>query len=407
MKIALYHNLTSGGSKREAYEFARQFVQHGHIVDVYCPATANEDFLPLEGIARRTVTVELKYRDNTAGRMPLLRKYRDLWILEQNLAESQRVAEHLAGQIDAQHYDFVFVHHDQPVQSPYLLRYLKTPSVYYCAEPMREFYEPPIVRTYQQPHSRAARWQQRWYAPAKWLERRTIQNHDFRNAHAARLLLTNSHFSAESIYRAYGLRARVVYLGADAEKFRPLDLAREEFVLSVGAISPLKGYDFLVKALGCVAEELRPALILVGNTASQGEVRLLEQLALAHNVSLQIRVNVSDEDLVRLYNRARAFVYAPIMEPFGFAPLEAMGCETPVVAVREGGVRESVQDGETGLLTEREPQLFAMALTRVLTDMNRARCLGESGRKRVLAFWTWEHAFQRLLESIGAIKEHG
>ena len=91
--------------------------------------------------------------------------------------------------------------------------------------------------------------------------------------------MTNSCFSAESIYRAYGLRSRVVYLGVDADQFSPAANGREDFVLSVGAVSPLKGYDFIVHALGKVPAKARPRLVIVGNTASGGERRYLEALA--------------------------------------------------------------------------------------------------------------------------------
>jgi glycosyltransferase involved in cell wall biosynthesis len=402
MNLALYHNLTSGGSKREAYEFAKQFVAHGHTFDLYHPRAADEDFLPLTHLARQTYVYDLQTAAPFDGRLPLLRKYVDLYRLKKNLDASRALAFHIAQEIDAREYDFVFLHHDQPVQSPYLLNFLQTPSVYYCAEPMREFYEPPIPRPYTEPQTRAERWQKKWYAPQRALRRRLIQTADARNVRAAKLLLTNSFFSAESIYRAYGLRARVVYLGVDAETFRPLDVPRENFVLSVGAISPLKGYDFLLEALSHVPEPLRPELVLVGNTASQGETLYLQKLAGARHVTLRFRVNVREDELVQLYNRARALVYAPILEPFGFAPLEAMACETPVVAVREGGVRESVREGETGLLVERDAQDFAHALTRILDNRTLARCLGERGRQYVLEFWTWQAAFQRMLDAIAA-----
>ncbi len=400
MHIALYHNLASGGSKREAYEFARQFAAYGDSFDLYCPRTANEEFLPLTNLARQVFTFDLNLTRPFEGSLPLLRKYVDLYRLKKNLDASRALATRTAEKIDAGKYDFVFLHHDQPVQSPYLLNFLKTPSVYYCAEPMREFYEPPIPRPYLEPHSRMEQWQRRWYAPARALRRRMMQTADARNVQAAKLLLTNSFFSAESIYRAYGLRARVVYLGVDTKKFRPLDMQRENFVLSVGAVSPLKGYDFLIQALGQIDAAFRPPLVIVGNTASAGEVNYLRAVAEQLAVTVEFRVNVAEDELVQLYNQARALVYAPTLEPFGFAPLEAMACETPVVAVREGGVRESVCDGETGLLTARDTQAFAETLMRVLQDHAFAARMGKAGRARVLEFWTWGHAYARLLEHL-------
>jgi glycosyltransferase involved in cell wall biosynthesis len=77
-----------------------------------------------------------------------------------------------------------------------------------------------------------------------------------------------------------------------------------------------------------------------------------------------------------------------------------MACETPIVAVREGGVQESVVDGETGWLVAREPEEFAAALLRILSDPAQARSMGKNGREQVLAQWTWEQAYERLIENV-------
>ncbi len=400
MRVALYHNLGSGGSKREAHELTKQLVRAGHQVDLYRPSTANEQFLPLNGLVREEFVEYLDLIPDLSLRLPGLRKYADLVNLQRNLRRLDHLAQLMAVKIDARNYSFVFAHHDRIVQSSYLFRYLKTPSVYYCNEPMRQFYEPAISRPYKQADNRLNRAQRAWYAPERWMRNTLVRRADRANVQHASVLLTNSHFSAESIHRAYGLRAGVAYLGVDSERFRPLRLERDNFVLSVGAISPLKGYDFLIKALGKIPVAQRPRLVIVGNTASQGETRYLEELAGKRGVQIVFRVNVDDDELVRFYSEASAFVYAPVREPFGFAPLEAMACETPVVAVKEGGVCESVVDDVTGWLVEREPEQFAAALSRVLSDPRRARCMGKNGREQVLAQWTWEQAYERFVENI-------
>jgi glycosyltransferase involved in cell wall biosynthesis len=399
MKVALYHNLTSGGSKREAYEFARQFVRHGHTLDLYHPSTANEEYLPLGQIVHQSLTFELYLRGDYSGRLPLLRRYVDLINLSLNLNRLRQLAQRIAAQIDAGGYDFVLAHHDRIVQSPYLFRFLKTCSAYYCAEPMREFYEPPVARPYLEPRCRTDYLQRKWYSPARRMQQALIKTEDRRNIQFASMLLTNSYFSAESIYRAYGLRARVSYLGVDTAKFKPLNLQRQDFVLSVGAVSPLKGYDFLIEAMGMVPANGRPRLVIVGNTASVGEMNFLRQMAEYYRVNVDFCINVSEEKLVLLYNQARALVYSPVLEPFGFAPLEAMACATPVIAVREGGVRESVIDGETGFLVPRDPALFAEALGRALRDASLAKTLGQNGCAHVLGLWTWDHAYAHFMEN--------
>jgi len=129
MKIALYHNLTSGGSKREAYEFTRRFIDAGHLVDLYAPCTADEAFLPLEEVVRRTYRFDIDLIPPISGRVPGIRKYLDLAALQINLNRIQALARKIAQTIDGEGYDFVFLHHDQIVQSPYLLRYLNWAQV--------------------------------------------------------------------------------------------------------------------------------------------------------------------------------------------------------------------------------------------------------------------------------------
>lgn len=402
MRIALYHNLTSGGSKREAYEFARQFVRAGHTLHLFRPSTANEQFLALAEFVERDFVFDLRLIRDLPLRFPGLTRYFDFAAFFVNLRRLRLVAKEIAHAIDSGGYDFVLVHHDAIVQSPYLLRYLESPSAYYCAEPMREFYEPPVTRPYQRPQTLLGRAQFAWYAPVRALRSRVVKSQDRRNVQAAKLLLTNSEYSARSIQRAYQLSARVSYLGVDAEKFRPLNLPRADFVLSVGAVAPLKGYDFLVQALAQIPSRERPRLLIVGNTASTAEANYLQDLAQQNQVALEIRVDVSEQELVCLYNQARALVYAPIREPFGFAPLEAMACATPVVAVNEGGVRESVVHGESGFLVERDARAFAQALMNVLSNASLAQRLGARGREMILQSWTWEMAAARLWRNLSA-----
>jgi glycosyltransferase involved in cell wall biosynthesis len=140
---------------------------------------------------------------------------------------------------------------------------------------------------------------------------------------------------------------------------RPLDLEKRNFVLSVGSLTPLKGFDFLIRAMAELPEAGRPRLVIVSNFQNPPEKTYLEGLAGELHVELELLNNVSDQRLVELYNQAKMVLYAPVREPFGLVPLEAMACGTPVVGVCEGGVLETVLDGETGILVERDLQLFS------------------------------------------------
>ena len=90
------------------------------------------------------------------------------------------------------------------------------------------------------------------------------------------------------------------------------------------------------------------------------------------------------------------------MEPFGFVPLESMACGTPVVGVREAGVRESVIHGVTGVLTERDTQAFAAALSKILAEPAWANELGQNGLRYAQKAWTWEASLDQLEASLQA-----
>ena len=209
-------------------------------------------------------------------------------------------------------------------------------------------------------------------------------------------IVTNSYFSREVILRAYGLNAFVSYLGTDIDLFRPLDEPREDFVLSVWSCIPQKGFDFLIRSLGRMDPRQRPKIVVVANASNLHWEAYLFKLAATLNVVLSIKKCISDSELVRLYNRARLLVYAPYLEPFGLAVLEAMACGTPVIAVKEGGVRESIVHNETGILTERDEEAFAQAISDLLQDDLQRERLARRALEVVRNFWTWQHAAERL-----------
>ncbi|MGE0463950.1 MAG: glycosyltransferase, partial [Vicinamibacterales bacterium] len=232
--------------------------------------------------------------------------------------------------------------------------------------------------------------------PLPGMYRSRLRHTDRANLRRADTVLVNSRFMAGTIREVYGVDAQVSYLGVDTGHFRPLGLARRPFVLSVGSLTPLKGFDFLVEALACCPTERRLRLVIVSNFANAPERGHLEQLARSRRVEIELVTHAREDDLVRLYNEAVLVAYAPVREPFGLVPLEAMACGTPVVAVAEGGIPESVIDGRTGLLTGRDPRAFAAAIDRVIADAGLAKQYGDEGRAHVSREWTWERAAARL-----------
>ena len=387
MKVAVYHNLPSGGGKRALYEMTRRLAAR-HTIDVYTLSCAEHDFCDLQPFAQRHVVTPFK--PLPLARWPFGRINQGLRTL--TLIRVHRLQQQIARQIDAAGYDVVFTHNCQFIQSPSVLTFLRTPSVYYCGEPPRLIYEPRIARPYD-----SLTRQQRavnLIDPFPALYRTVLARLDRKNVRAATCVLANSAYTRESLYRAYGIFAHIGFLGVDAERFRPLALPRENFIVSVGMINPQKGFDFLICSLALLEKARRPLLMIICNSADERERAYLTALAQQLQVAVEFRSLIPDEELVRLYNQARLTVYAPVMEPFGFVPLESMACQTPVIGVREGGVRESITTGVTGLLVDREPEAMAAAIHLLLNNSAEADRLGHNGRSSVEEQWTWANSIK-------------
>jgi glycosyltransferase involved in cell wall biosynthesis len=232
--------------------------------------------------------------------------------------------------------------------------------------------------------------------PLPGLYNRMLRNVDQSSTRSAGTVLVNSKFMAEGVGRIYGVDALVSYHGVDVAQFRPVRTEKRHIVLSVGSLTPLKGFDFLIQTMARYPAANRPALVIASNFQNPPEREYLQRLASDLKVELVLSGNVSDQDLVDLYNQAKVVAYAPVREPFGLVPLEAMACATPVVAVTEGGIPESVIDGQTGFLVGRDPARFAEAIRRLVEDPLLARQYGENGRSNILGHWTWDRAVATL-----------
>jgi glycosyltransferase involved in cell wall biosynthesis len=219
--------------------------------------------------------------------------------------------------------------------------------------------------------------------------------------------LTVSRFSAD-LLAAPPARTRVVYGGADPERFTPRHDADREGVLFVGRLTPHKGIDRLLRALPD-----RAALRIVGGGGhdprppERDYPDLLGRLAQERDVTFL--GPVPDAALPGLYRRAAVLALpsvdrtcygrlVPVSELLGLTALEAMASGTPVVASRIGGLAEVVVDGETGFLVE-PGDLAALRdrLALVLSDRSLAARLGANARDLVLQRFTWRACAERCL----------
>jgi glycosyltransferase involved in cell wall biosynthesis len=263
--------------------------------------------------------------------------------------------------------------------------------------------------------------------PAQALLDRLVQRRDWSNTRAANAIVTNSDYTRSRIAMVYGREATVCYPGVDAAFFRPPrsrgvpDLmspqsmgssppashdgnVRRSSVISVGALEAHKGFDFVVRALARVPRDRRPRLVIIGGGGHPRMAGSLRSLAAELGVDLEVAIGVSDDELLARYQSSQLFVFGAHCEPFGMVLLEAMACGLPVVAVDEGGVRESVVEGISGLLVRRDEDAFAAAVDGLMSDQDRRLAMGDAAR-RLAEPRSWETAtacLERHLEQVAA-----
>lgn len=213
-------------------------------------------------------------------------------------------------------------------------------------------------------------------------------------------------------------RVHVIHNGIDAEVYRPLPSEETlvnlgidpgvPFALFAGRLTRQKGLQVLLAA----AERMDPRfqLVIVASSPDTPELAA-EVAALAERVRAKrgnlvwIGRFIPLEDLIHLYSSAAVFVCPSIYEPFGLVNLEAMACETAVVASSVGGIPEIVVEGETGYLIDYDPQdldafkdALAARVDELLSEPKLATRMGKAGRERVLTQFGWPAIAARTLE---------
>jgi len=400
MRIAVWHNLPSGGGKRALYYHVRGLVERGHSVEVWCPSTSDRNYLPLsELVTEHVLPIDLRQKGKSVARSPLLGFHGD------QLRQAKALDEHCrqcADEINRRNFDILFANSSiiQAVSS--IARHVKTKKVLYLQEPNRWLYE---AGESGLPWVAITKVGQAWRRPhyLRWflfnlisVQRLRVLARDERlNASAFDLILVNSYFSRETLLRVYGLDSTVCYLGVDTQLFVNHQYARENFVVGVGQLSPSKNVEFVIKAVAKIAVP-RPRLVWIANMGADWYHEKMRSLAESYEVTFEARASIDDNELVDILNRATAMVYAPRLEPFGLAPLEANACGLPVVAVAEGGVRETIIDGVNGFLVQHQPQMMAHAIQRLAHDKDLAAQLSKNGSKIVHDKWSVNAAVERL-----------
>lgn len=253
------------------------------------------------------------------------------------------------------------------------------------------------------------------YHLSAWMERTAIEQADG--------IIAVSRETRADVLRLFNVapeRVHVVHNGIDLDEYRPvaandvllrygIDPTRP-FLLFVGRITRQKGIVHLVRAIPKIDPNLQ--IVLCAGAPDTPEIGAeMEQAvaAVARPGVIWIREMLARPDVIQLYTHAAIFCCPSVYEPFGIINLEAMACNTPVVASAVGGIPEVVVPEETGLLVHVglkpdsfepiDPEHFAHALAAAINRLAGDPALrgkfGRAGRARVEALFSWDAIAER------------
>ena len=243
-----------------------------------------------------------------------------------------------------------------------------------------------------------------------WIEKTALEMAD-----AVIAVSAQTKADIEGLFNVRPERLHVIYNGIDLEEYRKTDSTEalrkygieKPYVLFVGRITRQKGIIHLVRAI----EFMDPGfqIVLCAGAPDTPEIgremkELVEKEKAQHPGVIWIDEMVDKKTVRELYSNASVFCCPSIYEPFGIINLEAMACETAVVATAVGGIKEVVVDGETGFLvpldqmTEspfepKDPEKFARDLAarinQLMADPALCEKFGKAGRKRAEEKFGW------------------
>ncbi|MBM4241498.1 MAG: glycosyltransferase family 4 protein [Euryarchaeota archaeon] len=191
----------------------------------------------------------------------------------------------------------------------------------------------------------------------------------------------------------------IIPFGVDNKFFKPLSIDREKNkfqILSVGYLIERKGFEYLIKSMKDVLKKYKGVkLKIVGSGPLEKKLKkVVHDLELNGNV--EILENVSDEELLKLYNSSDLFVLPSIIdsqgntEGLGVVLLEAMACGLPVIGSDIGGIPDIIEDGETGLLVgEKDVEGLSRAIIGLIENENLREKLAIKGSELVTEKFSW------------------
>ncbi|MGA2683070.1 MAG: glycosyltransferase family 4 protein [Candidatus Bathyarchaeia archaeon] len=195
-------------------------------------------------------------------------------------------------------------------------------------------------------------------------------------------------------------RNRIFYLpnGVDVNIFKPYGSKIDNLLLFVGRVTANKGVHMLVNALRYIEKPVQLAIIgPMDNNYRPYILGLIEDENRRGKHKITYLGPMDNIEIAKWYQKASLFVLPSFNEAFPMTILEALACETPVVATPVGGIPEIVRNYNTGILTSRnEPAELANAIQRLLENKDDIVEFGREGRKQVINNFSLETQVKKL-----------
>ena len=254
-----------------------------------------------------------------------------------------------------------------------------------------------------------------------WIEKTAMEMAD--------CIIAVSHGMKDDVLHYFNVspeRVKVLYNGIDTDEYQPVSTqtALEKYgidpalpyVLFVGRITRQKGIIHLVNAIRYLDPDIQ--VVLCAGAPDTKEIAAemdqgVREIQRHRDHVIWIPEMVDKPTIIELYSHAAVFCCPSIYEPFGIINLEAMACNTPVVASAVGGIKEIIIHGETGYLVPldqyhespfeaKDPERFARDLAepinRLMQDDDLRLRMGEAGRRRAVETFSWRAIAQEVRE---------
>jgi glycosyltransferase involved in cell wall biosynthesis len=278
------------------------------------------------------------------------------------------------------------------------LRRHRVPTLYFCFEPPRFIYSDTseiLARL-----GRGAAILPLLLAVYRALDRRMVR--------AADRVLSNSPYGSRRIWKAYRRKATVIEHGVDfappaPELVRELrgryDLEGRKVAVTVNHLHPRKRIDLFLRAIS-VARDAVPSTtaLVVGDGPERAALEALaSELGLQSGKDVIFTGAVPEEILPAHYALADVYVHTGSQESFGLSVIEALSLGSPVVAVDEGGPRNTVQHEVSGYLVPPTAEAIGAAVASLFAEPERARQMGKEGARFVATHFNWSNGARTLL----------